>query len=263
MMLETQTDNVPLKKQELKTKAIQLNDRLVQTSNLTNNSSVIMGDSMFSTYMYRNNESKGTAVSYSHPIYNSTDCENLLVKVYNLTSVDDIVFVTNIINATLIDDDSDSNSYKFSAYAGGQKLDIDVCDNLTYSIQIPIDNKFSVNLTKYKELKAQGIDTLDPNDPAFTDRCYSHVDNTTGGDTTLNWRQQHYYQQKIPMCIGVNCTYKGISQFDYVECACTGLQTNNMVAIELMNKFLVSASKLNIGIVRCYNRIISVNLILT
>jgi hypothetical protein len=102
----------------------------------------------------------------------------------------------------------DNDSFKFSAYdkTSGKKLDLDLCNNITYSVQIPFTNKPDLNLTLYKELKDQGIDIFNPSDNAFNDRCLTHINNQTGTDTTLNWRKQNYLQKTIPMCVGFNCT---------------------------------------------------------
>jgi hypothetical protein len=259
MALENLNDYSQSEKDRLKIKAIQLNKKIVKSGNFTNGTNMVMGDSMFSTYVYTNSEvSRENAITLAHPIFNSTDCEDFLIKAYNLTSPDEIVYITNKINSTL--NTFDTDSYTYSAYDGitGEKLDLDLCNNLTYSVQMPISNKSEVNLTLYKELKDQGIDIFNPNDPAFTDRCFTHIDNQTGGDTTLNYRKQKYLQQNVPICMGINCTYKGISEFDYVECTCTGLVTDNELINTLVNTFMSAVSKFNIGVIFCYKTILSV-----
>jgi hypothetical protein len=117
-------------------------------------------------------------------------------------------------------------------------------------------------LTLYRDLKKEGIDIFNPADPAFTDRCYTHINNETGADTTISWRQQNYIQKISPMCIGINCTYQGISEFDYVQCNCTGLQSDNNIVNELVNFVMTSVSSLNIGVIFCYKVISIVNIFL-
>jgi hypothetical protein len=254
MMLES-TD---VRKQILKRTAINLNDKFVAGMG---NTSLLLGDSMFSTYAYPNTEqAKQSAVEYSHAVFNSTDCDNYLVSYYNLTSTQDIVYVTNKINSTINNDDADS--YRFSAYDmnTGHKLDLDLCNNMTYNVQIPIANKSDLNLTMYKELKDQGIDIYNATDPAFTDKCFSHVDNVTGADTTPNWRKDHYYQHNTPMCIGVNCTFTGISSFDYIQCTCTGLKTDSEIVNKLVNMFIKTVSQFNIGVIFCSKTLFTVKL---
>jgi hypothetical protein len=259
MALENLNDYNQSEKERLKIKAIQLNKKIVKSGNFTNGTNMVMGDSMFSTYVYTNSElSRENAITLAHLIFNSTECDDFLVKVYNLTSADEIVRVTNKINSTL--NTLNTDSYAYSAYNGitGEKLDLVLCNNLTYSVQMPLSNKSEVNLTLYKELKYQGIDIFNPNDTAFTDRCFTHIDNQTGGDTTVNYRKQKYFQQNVPICMGINCIYKGISEFDYVECTCTGLVTDNEMINTLVNTFMGAVSKFNISVIFCYKTILSV-----
>jgi hypothetical protein len=85
------------------------------------------------------------------------------------------------------------------------------------------------------------------------------VNNVTGADTTPNWRKEHYYQHMTPMCIGINCTFTGISSSDYIQCTCTGLQTDSEIVNKLVNLFINTVSKLNIGVLFCYKTLLTVN----
>jgi hypothetical protein len=256
MLLSDITDESDLNKALLKEKANTLSDKLVQNAILANNTDLLLGGSMFSTYISTNKENG--PIKYNHPIFNSTNCEDFLVREYNLTSTDDIVYVTNKINATM--NVGDNDSFKFSAYdkASGKRLDLDLCNNTTYSVQIPFTNKSELNLTLYKELRHQGIDIFNPSDSAFNDRCFTHINNQTGTDTTLNWRKQNYLQKTIPMCVGFNCTYQGVSEFNYVKCSCTGLQSDSELVNNIVDILTTTVSKLNIGIIFCYKQMLNV-----
>jgi hypothetical protein len=252
MLLQKLNDANNTEKELAKQKAIALNGKLVQYALASNNTSLLTGNSMFSTYISNSDEqSQKNAIKFNHPLLNSTECEEFLVKQYNLSSIYDLMFVTNKINASLNNDNNDS--YKFSVYNAytGMKMDLDLCNNLTYSVQLPITNMTAFNLTKYNEVKSEGIDSFNPNDPAFTDRCYSHIDNTTGADTTINSRKQNYLQQKQPMCVGINCTYQGISEFDYIQCTCTGMTSDNALVNKAVNNFFTAVSKFNIAVIFC------------
>jgi hypothetical protein len=252
MLLQNLADSSNTEKELVKQKAIALNDKLVKYVIASNNTSLLSGNSMFSTYISNNDEqSIENAIRFNHPLFNSTECEEFLVKHYNLSSTDDLLFTTNKINTNLNNNDNDS--YKFSIYNSytGKKLDLDLCNNLTYNIQLPITNMTAFNLTKYNELKSEGIDSFNPNDPAFTDRCYSHIDNKTGADTTINSRKQTYLQQNQPMCVGINCTYQGLSEFDYIQCTCTGMTSDNALVNKAINYFFTAVSKFNIAVIFC------------
>jgi hypothetical protein len=254
MLLQNLSQGNDSEKELLKQKAIILNDKLVQYALTGNSTNLISGNSIFSTFISQNDElSKENAIKFNHPIFNSTDCEDFLVREYNLSSRYDLILVTNKINASL--NNNDKESYKFSAYNGktGKKLDIDICNNIKYSVQLPITNTTIFNLTAYKVLKTEGIDIFNPSDPAFTDRCYTHIDNQTGADTTVNWRKQNYLQQNIPMCVGINCTYQGVS--DYIQCTCTGMQTDNVLVNEVIDYLFTAISKFNIAVIFCYREI--------
>jgi hypothetical protein len=259
MLLSDAIDDSGINKEVLKQKAYALSDRIIQNAITRNNTDILLGGSMFSTYISTNNEDPSIgAVKYNHPIFNSTECEDLLVLQFNLSSKNDIIYVTNKVNATM--NDAENDSFKFSAYDTntGHKLDLELCNNTTYSIQMPFTNKSELNLTLYKKLKGQGIDIFNVSDEAFNSKCYTHIDNQTGTDTTLNWRKQNYLQKKVPMCIGINCVYQGISEFDYVQCNCTGLQTDNELVNEIVNVLTSAVSNLNIGIIFCYKQILNV-----
>jgi hypothetical protein len=260
MMLSEITHGTQADKDSLKQNADKLNDKLVKYAISVNSTNLITGDAIYSTYLSKGDGlSRQNAIKYNYPLFNSTDCEEYLVQYYILSSVDDLVFVSNKIGPAL--NEEDNTSYKFSAYNGitGDKLDISLCNDKTYTVQLPLANKTALNLTLYNELKRQSIDIFNAYDPAFTDRCFAHLDNNTGYDTTLNWRKQNYLQQKQPMCIGFNCTYQGISEFDYVECSCTGLTSGNEVVNQLVGIFTQTVSNFNIGVVLCYNLIPNVN----
>jgi hypothetical protein len=134
------------------------------------------------------------------------------------------------------------------------KLNLDYCEDIQNRVEIPIDTS-QFNMTLYHELKAQGIDIFDPKESIFNDRCISYTDNSTGTDTTLNWRRKFLYTQKVPMCVGFNCTYQGVSEANFLQCKCGGLNSDSEFLNSVSQMLLNSLSEINIGIVKCYKLI--------
>jgi hypothetical protein len=251
MMVETKTDNSPITKEQLKLKAKDLSHKLVEFGGDNYTTSIYSGDKMFSSLIFNASAPNITdqAIKYNHPIYNMTECQSILKKAYNITTV---IFATNNFEASLNKDNT--NQYTITAYdlKTKQSLDLGLCNNITQTISIPITNTTGLNLTLYKEMKVQGIDILNPNDPFYTDRCISYTDNSTSADTTLNWRRKTYLKGKMPLCVGLNCTYQGLDTNNYLNCQCQGMQSDTPIYYQLLNVFTDSLSQLNLGIILCY-----------
>jgi hypothetical protein len=246
MALEKGSNSTDIKQ---KTEAIV--DKVVSFTKVPQNSTVIFGDSMFSGQMYTSNTNSTTtresAVKNNLPIYDTSACERVLKEHYNITG-DEILYVTGGFDSSL---DGNGSSYKLTAYnsQSKQKLDIDLCQNVSQTVEIPM-TATNLNLTQYNTLKEAGIDIFNQNDPVFTDRCTAF--NNTGKDTSLTWRRNNLYQKKQPLCIGVSCTFEGISAYNYVQCNCTGLKTESEMVNKLVDTLISSVSKLNVGIIFCY-----------
>jgi hypothetical protein len=256
MLIQNITNTSLLDRDKLREVADQVIDKVVTQMKVPENSTFVFGDSMYSGQIYTsdtNSISKDNAIMNNLPIYNVTQCENLLKEYYNISK---IIYMTNSVDGSLTGDSS--NSYRITAYddLSRKKLNLDLCENVQNEIKIPLTNT-DINMTRYTELKEQGIDILNKNDPVFTDRCATFVD-SNGKDTSINWRIENLYQKKMPMCIGFNCTYDGIDEFYYAKCTCTGLQTDVAILNEFVDFFLSKLSELNIGILFCYKNILKV-----
>jgi hypothetical protein len=263
MLLEAKTTDDPLKKSQLKAYSNDIIDKFVSSVDLSDKkNSMLFGDSMYSGQIYSSDDellSIDNAVSNSLPIYNMTQCESILKEIYGLDKNSTIIYVTSATNGIL--NENNSTSYRITAYDGvtKAKLDLSYCEEVSNSVEIPLSDTAGLNLTLYKEMKEQGIDIFNPDDPFFNDICISYSNNSTDSDATLNWRRQHFYPQKMPMCVGVNCTYQGISEFNYVKCDCTGINSGSDIVDQIGNVLLESLSEINIGIVSCYKQIPTVS----
>jgi hypothetical protein len=242
---------------KLKLLAQELNTLQVKSANLKSNTTLVSGERMFSSHLYNtNNETlvRENSVINDFAYFNLTNCRNALINFYNLTDDSDIIFQMNNFNASL--SERQVNTYTMSAFNSHtiEKLDIDICANITESIQMPLSNLTNFNLTQYKELKKQGVDMLNPNDDYYNDRCKIY-DSELGSDTTLGYRRTNYLGNQIPQCFGFNCEYNGITRDAYINCTC-GIKTDSEMFNEAVNIAVDSIAKINLAIAICPNAII-------
>jgi hypothetical protein len=135
----------------------------------------------------------------------------------------------------------------------GDRLDTSICVEGTIEFKAPLKNAKNVNLNKYRTFKEDNIDIMNPNDPAFNDRCYSYVDKDIDFDTTLNSRITGLYQGITVQCnvkVG-NCTFSDISTNNYISCNCTGLNPNSEVSGGMVASNIPLVSNINIEIINC------------
>jgi hypothetical protein len=258
MLLEQKSSNDPLQKQKFQSYSTKLLDKVVSNINITSNNTQLFGNTVFSGQIYKSNDnilSRDIALQNNLPIYNMTGCEAQLKKFYNLSENSEILYIASKTDGLM--NNHSTTSYNILAYdnQSKHKLDLTLC-NKTSTVEMPLTESSAVNLTLYRDMKEQGVDLLNPNDPIFNDICISYNDNISG--TTLNWRRQNLYPQKIPMCVGFNCTYQGINEFNYVNCECSGLGSTSDILNMFSSNIMESLSEINIGIVSCYKQIPSV-----
>jgi hypothetical protein len=138
------------------------------------------------------------------------------------------------------------------------KLNTSLCDSI--GIKTPLKAN-ATDRQYYEAMRNQSIDIFDPNNPAFTDRCFQYIDNSTGRDTTLNSRIQKYLQNNTIVCSsnsGTNCTYKGIDENGYVDCDCSGKVADDDISNDFINMLSTSYSSLNLDVVKCYHQVFNV-----
>jgi hypothetical protein len=265
MSLEKKTTNDPIKKEMLKQYANEVTDKVVQSIQLPSNNTIVFGNSMYSGQIYKSSDNLlalDTGLQNNLPIFNFTQCETLLKKVYNITASEDLIYVTSGIDGNL--NTNNSSSYGITVYDSitKKKLNLDYCNNITTSVEVPLPENSGINLTLYNVMKAQGIDILNPNDPVFTDRCMTFTNTSTGQDTTINSRRQNLFQQKTPVCKETNCTYSGINSNNYMKCECSGLDSGSRIVNQITDIVIYSINSVNVGIVTCYYLIPTVKIII-
>jgi hypothetical protein len=244
----------------LKWKADEITKKTLLYSN-TNSKSSLYGDRMYSGVVYYSSfdaAAKDTALKNGLPVFNITDCNELLKSHYGIQDPSDIIYMTNKVDATMNMDKY--NSYKLSAFNSQtkDKLDIDLCSNMNVNIELPVTENVEVNLTAYRRMKQDGFDTFDPNDLAFNDICATNPVEQMNVDTTVNWRRQNLFPSRIPLCVGMNCTYHGITDNDYVNCKCSGLNSNNDVTLKMVEYQMKNTTSFNAGVMLCYQSILQV-----
>jgi hypothetical protein len=248
----------------LKKIATTLTNLQILSKNFTdNNETFISGDSMFSSQMYisgnNNTLNEDIAVRNNFPIFNLKECEKQLKQYNNISSNDSIIYAISSMKGLLNNATTQPTYYTLSAYNPVTKemLNLDICMNTTQTIQLPISNATNLNLTLYKDLKAKGIDIYDPNNTYFNNRCASYIDTNSSKDTTVNWRRQNYLQSIIPQCLGLNCTYSGINEKNYIKCIC-GIKTGVEFVDNQVNYALSLVNQFNLDVAVCVNTL-SVN----
>jgi hypothetical protein len=134
------------------------------------------------------------------------------------------------------------------------QVDTSICANSNVQVKAPIKGKSALNMNRYRTLKDEvGMDTLNPNDPAFNDRCYTYSDKQAHVDTTINTRRKYYFQGMSVQCSvqGGQCDYSEVNANDYVDCNCTNADPKNDITSSIVPLTLPVVPSINIDIVKC------------
>jgi hypothetical protein len=189
------------------------------------------------------------------------DCIQIVKQTNNLDDATQVVIVYKTKDAALdVQTALNANviytsAVKFDLYnsATGEKLDTSVCSNTKSQFKVPLKFDKGLNMNKYRTYKQDSIDTFDPNDPAFTQKCFSYIDKDSNMDTTINYRRKYYFQAISAKCNSLNgkCFYTEINSDDYVTCDCAGEDPTSEVSGALVPTQLDPISPINIDIIKC------------
>jgi hypothetical protein len=235
-------------------------DTIIENTVLTNATDGIVGNNMVSAQIMKSSNSSidqavQDAIANDLSIINMTNCIKTLKAYYNLTESDNLIIVKKDTDPSIANN-TGSKQVQVDVYTTNRtKLNISICENDHISVKIPILNKSTegnkdLNLTRYSEIKKSGVDIFDPNDSAFTSRCYNYTYN--GYDTTVNSRRQLLYSNTSIQCSD-GCSYTGVDENNYAECDCQGKTEkvqNNIVDIALG-----TLTSFNFEIVSCSSRL--------
>jgi hypothetical protein len=249
---------------DMKVQSSQLTEKSISLINLNQTGPIISSNMLYSSQIYNptvNNETiDQTMEEKGLPKLDISDCVYLMAKYYNI-SHEDIVVTSEWVDAELSQYtvDNPQNTFQFKLYNSitNEKLDLSICYNTGITIKFPPQDISENELGFYKSMKEQGIDIFNPNDPGYTDRCTPVVDNSTGMDTTINYRRQNYLKFSI-QCSGLNCTYQGIDDDNYTNCNCIGLDNDSTSFIEKKDTKLDPLKDSNFDIVFCSQAIFNV-----
>jgi hypothetical protein len=207
-------------------------ENFIPILNLEFDKTILLGNSMYSVEIRRSNPYSLVTQSsyesdYNLATYNVDKCVSILQKSENITGNLIIAKIEKNSNLNL---DNINNSYptnlvnvNFYNPITFKKLNNTLC-NATVSFGFPLKNASAMNMTKYRQLKDDGIEMYDSKDPSYSNICNTYVDKDTNFDTTVNSRRTMYYQGRDGTCLG-SCNYTGIANDTRVQCNCTGLAT--------------------------------------
>jgi hypothetical protein len=259
-LLADKSDNKILEKEKIKQYKNVVLNKVVANTVLPLNNTILFGDSMYSGQIFKSSDeflSRENAIANNLPVINYSECEAKLKRTYNMTKTHEIIYMTS---RTDFSNNQNSSSYDIYAYdnISKKRLDLNYCENTTNIVELPLTATNGLNMTLYNEMKKQGVDIFNSDDPFFNDICFTYIDNNTNSDVSLSWRRSNIYMQKKPMCIGLNCTYNGINEINYISCNCTGLGTESDLIDSIVDLTLTSLSEFNLRVIYCYNLVLTV-----
>jgi hypothetical protein len=236
----------------------------IQSMNVTE--PTIFGDEMMTTQVTKTDaqsldEVNKQALENNLSIINITQCISQLKEYYNISMDKDLI----LSKTDSLQPDSNSTegtnkavSFEFYNPDTMEKLNKSVCNS--FEVKTPIADR-NFNQTLYNQLKEQGVDMLNPKDPAFQSKCFSNIDSSTNYSTTLNYRIDNYFQNATAQCSN-GCKYKNVDQNGYITCDCSGVvNTDNEFINKLGDYVLNGVSNLNIEVLLCYQQVFNVYII--
>ena len=142
-----------------------------------------------------------------------------------------------------------------------KELDLSLCQDINTQIHYAIKNNNKLNIESITNFKEKGIDIFNLKDKFFTDLCYSYSD--SNNDMTIEDRIKYLYQN-YSLC-EKGCTYNNLD-IENMNIACTcKMQGNanesllNMTPLVYEQPKEASFFDSNIGVVKCYGLVFSVN----
>ena len=192
---------------------------------------------------------------------NFSQCETIL-KENGIISEYESLIITKL---DILQTNTITREVQYQIYTdNGKKIDLEYCKDINIEIIYPIDDPYSINYEKVKEMSKEGIDIYNINDPFFNDICFPYSIN--GKDIILEDRRNIIYQN-INICKD-NCNYNKINyetktvscncdtSYNYFDLTRTNTEKNKVNIKDIFsNKF----KNLNINILKCFNLIMNFN----
>lgn len=138
------------------------------------------------------------------------DFSDCLSKYYqNQTNNSNLLYVgtgmTSSLRNVMLNSTTYSDMITVSGLIDSSEENFSKCDNIKVSIPVIQD----INLDLYSYYKSKGIDIYNPNDSAFTDRCYAN--GNFSADLITKYRKINVFQNKT-FNSDHNCTFVGIDE---------------------------------------------------
>ena len=201
----------------------------------------------------------------STPLPNTTyvefdECEQIIRKEYNISDSSIITFLQIEID----NDDQNSlyNQIKYFTYDDQMReLDLSICGDLDTKIHYAIKNNSNLDISSISDFQQLGIDILNIKDEFFNDLCFSYSD--SNNDMILEDRIKYLYQN-YSLCES-GCTYNNIDIENMnIACICKIKGNDNESFLNITPLFFEQPKEAsffdsNIGVVKCYNLVFSMN----
>jgi hypothetical protein len=234
--------------------------KVLPTLDFTQSSNVILGSTASSVIVSvpANEKATKTAAVKNNVAYAElTSCIDALKEQYSIadTSQLRIVFI-NKDNFNMLQNNAKltTTTLKVSIYLNGKQLDTKICQKgLITNVRAPFRIKNGIDFNRYLALKNDSINSFDPSDLAFTERCFQYIDKETGMDTTLNFRRQNVYQGYQVKCMvrEGECTYTDILDNSYIGCSCNNTNPTNDIYGLFSQSNLTDFSNINFDVFAC------------
>ena len=205
---------------------------------------------------YSSNINKETVLENGLPYVNLQTCEEILRKTYNIPENEQLFIGQMVYDSTTLSS-SASNKLQYEIYreSSQTKLDITPCNDIPISITKPLTNVEGIDFDLAEDLKDQGIDIFNKDDPIFNDRCTTLSLN--GKDVSMSTRHDEIYAG-VELC-EEGCNVKEMNySSQIVECECKP-QTEGFDALlednEILGMFNNFLSSTNFDLFMCYRNI--------
>ena len=192
-------------------------------------------------------------------------CETLLKKENHINENDSLIFIKSEIKSNK----ASEKNVKFDVYNpyNKEKLNLSLCE------EIPVNIYFPMELSKgtkqiFEQMKNSGYDMFNINDPFYQDIC-TPFDSSNGTDILLTDRIDYIYHNDDTQCQS-NCEYSQYSvDSQYLSCSCSinedanneHKKSDKFNAKKIYESFYEVLKYSNYDILKCYNIILSINVI--
>jgi len=205
---------------------------LINDYNQNNSELEIQTENNCIIYCYSSKADINNLIRLNPDLYyiNLKECENKLIKEYDLNEDSDLLIIIN-------DNQNNRSDFFYEIYTrNGVKIsNLSVCENSKLEVSSPIINLKEVNYEYAILLESQGYDIYNIWSSFYYDFCSSAYINES--DLTLSVRQQEIFPNNISICMN-GCSYDGINlDIKRFYCLCSPNLLNNEEESEDKNYF--------------------------